>query len=196
MGDGTPSLEAGAFAKGARPPGAGLQRPRQPRGCRGEGRTEEPRCALTLLTLTPRSGPALQACALSPQRTGSGPGASPASSVSAGPAETGGIRQPRGLRALPPALGRVSRGRRRERSRGSLAALPPPLPPVPPSPSAGPSRCGRCSGAAPAPRRRRPGRAAAGSRRRPGQRVKVAPPASSVLDTQPSWIRGTRKFMR
>lgn len=29
-----------------------------------------------------------------------------------------------------------------------------------------------------------------------GQRVKVLLPAASAVDTSPSWIRGTRKFMR
>ena len=29
-----------------------------------------------------------------------------------------------------------------------------------------------------------------------GQRVKVLLPAVSAVDTSPSWIRGTRKFMR
>lgn len=73
------------------------------------------------------------------------------------------------------------------------------LPPSPPPVPATPRRSAAPGGAALSPPlSAAAGRAAAAarSRRRPGQRVKVAPPASSVLDTQPSWIRGTRKFMR
>lgn len=149
--DGTPPLEAGPLPKGARPRGVSLHRRPAAAGLRGcaddRGAPIRPDPAQPHAPIWP-GAPGLRA-ALSPHRTGSEPGASPASSVSVGPAESGSIRQPRGLRALPPALGRISRGRRRERSPGSLAA--PSSSPSSPSPSAPPQGRAVAGGAAALP---------------------------------------------
>lgn len=126
----------------ARPPGVSLHK--QPRGCREDrGAPLRPEPAQPHGPLWP-GVPGLRA-ALSPRRTRSESGAPPASSVSAGPAESGSIRQPRGLRALPQHWAANPAGGGGSAAEGASLLLPPPLPPCPPQPlrRAGPLRAVR-----------------------------------------------------